>query len=72
MIIYFDFSLGQIKLIKQQNDKQSFAVDFLIEKSQKKDFAGIIDELFEKNNQIAPILSKEKNYVILHMRKSRD
>lgn len=65
MIIYFDFSLGQIKLIKQQNDKQSFAVDFLIEKSQKKDFAGIIDELFEKNDQIAPILSKEKNYVIL-------
>ena len=65
MIIYFDFNAHQTKFIKQQNEQESFAVDFLMEKAQKKDFCGIIDEIFEQNDLVLQILRKEKNFVVL-------
>ena len=65
MIIYFDFNLCQIKFIQQQNSYDSFAVDFLMEKATKKDFAGIIDDFCTANKELLPNLQLEKNYVVL-------
>ena len=65
MIIYFDFNLCQLKFIKQQNEDSSFAVDFLMEKADKKDFSGIIEDFCAENKEFLTNLQGEKNYVVL-------
>jgi len=65
MIIYFDFSANKTRFIKQQNENKSFAVDFLIDKSQKRDFASIIEQICTQNDEILHNLKTEKNYVVI-------
>ena len=65
MIIYFDFNLCQIKFIKQQNEADSFAVNFLMEKAEKKDFKGIIEDFCKQNNKFLNKLKNENNFVVL-------
>lgn len=65
MIIYFDFKKLQTQFIKQQNESNSFAVDFLIDKAQKKDFVGIINDALTNNKELLNALKTEKNFVVL-------
>ena len=64
MIIYFDLSASKIEIIEQRNNNNYFAVDFLMEYSQNRDFEKIIDALCQDSN-ILNSMRAEKNYVIL-------
>ena len=65
MIINFNFGLSKVEFIWQQNKNKYFAVNFLMEYSQTKNFEAIIDEVLSSNDEILNILKKEKNYVIV-------
>lgn len=68
MIITFDTKTSKIKLLQQQNEKNSFVVDFLNEYQSKDgvsfNFSKAIQQICE-NKEILKILKKEKNSVVL-------
>lgn len=64
MIINFNFNLSKIEFIQQQSNNY-FAVDFLMDYIAKRDFASMIKQACENNDELVKILKMEKNYVVL-------
>ena len=65
MIIYFNFHKSCIELVRQRNDKEHFAVNFLKKHISSRDFKSIILEAFSSSSDIKPLLMAEKNIVVL-------